>query len=154
MSKAPFDWTGFFAQTWPSLLMYLAGFVIALVMMGQHRTPGILAIIAMILLLSSMFSPPLINWMIDPNQSSDSIRRTYGLMGMVTNLLRAAGAGLLLWAAFAGRPRNFAEGHGFGVMPPPQYPHGMQYRAPHNPGGYGGGTTSPGGSPPGGHRGV
>jgi hypothetical protein len=145
MSSSAIDWANFLVQVWPTLLVCIAGFIFGMVMMSRHRTPAVLALVAMAVLAAATFVPLFTNRMIDFSRATpDRIRQTYAVMGMVANLLRAMSIALLLWAAFAGRARDHESGHGFGVMSPPQYPQGMQYPAPHNPAGYGG----VGGRPP------
>src|SRR4051794_31492402 len=117
------DWGSFLGQAWPMLAAYIAGLIVSIVMMGRHRTPAVLALISMVLMIAAMFAPVFYNQLIDLNRSSESIRESHLVFGMITNVLRAVGMGLLIWAVFAGRRREEQPGYGFGVVPQ-QYPTG------------------------------
>jgi hypothetical protein len=111
-------WTTFFGQAWPVLLTCAIGLVIALVMLGRHRTPAALAAIAMALLAAGTCSPLLYNFFAGVARTPESYRQIQLLVGTGGNIARAAGIGLLLWAAFADGRQAEPARHGFHVVPP------------------------------------
>ena len=127
----PMFWTSFLSNTWPLLVVYVAGMIFALMRIARHRTPAVLVLIAMVLYVATMIGPAAYQqWVFAQQQSPTagvfvSTRWVY----LAANIVRAAATVCLFVAAFSGRT-NVGQGYGFSVInaaPPPQpYPPGLQ----------------------------
>jgi hypothetical protein len=105
----------------PLLLVYLVGIILALV--WWSRWPQVCAIVlagCLVLLLTGIVHPLLQAQMIANRGSGSaaSIGQSLAMISMIATVFRAVGFGLLIWAAFAGRPVPLAQLSAFETHPP------------------------------------
>lgn len=90
----------------PTLLIYIIGSILAIVMWQRARTPALLLLIGVgVLLLSAIFGVVVQNYALYAGDGVDIASRgaLMGLIGFLTNIMHAVGVLLLVLAAFAGR---------------------------------------------------
>src|SRR5438067_12053753 len=107
----------------PALLAYVAGLVAALMLWGQYPRVCMLVMIASIILLATTIGQQILSYtMMSQLRSSGWSAQQYSMYMMaaalVCNVLRGAGFGILIWAAFAGRPASMAQVSAFETLPP------------------------------------
>jgi hypothetical protein len=107
----------------PVLLAYLAGVVAALILWGQYPRVCMLVMIASIILLATTIGQQMLSYtMMGQVRSSGWTAQQYSIymtmVALVCNALRGAGFGILIWAAFAGRPVPMAQVSAFETLPP------------------------------------
>jgi hypothetical protein len=101
----------------PLLLVYVGGIIVSIIFWRRAPRAAMLTVIASAILLATALAyPPIQSWVISnrgATGSAASIGQSLMMISMMFNFVRAAALGLLVWAVFAGRPRE-AE---FGAFP-------------------------------------
>lgn len=112
--------TGNVVPLLPLLLVYFVAFVLALIYFGRAPLPSLLTLAAVFLLTATMLlTTGLQYWLIQAREASGDYRdfaMKMAVMNIVTSIVRAIGAGLLVAAVFVGRGRRPAGNTG------PQFP--------------------------------
>ena len=98
----------------PYLLVLLAGFIWSMVAMSSYPKPALLVALGIALLLGNSIVLTAVQiWglpMISGNNSGESVRIFFQILGVVRSLVSAAGIGLLLIACFTGRSSSRIQG--------------------------------------------
>jgi hypothetical protein len=104
----------------PLLVVYLVGILLAIVWWGRWPQACGLVLAGCSILFIAGIVQPLIQSQIMLNRSGNlqSVGQTLAMLGMIFTIVRAAGFGLLIWAAFTGRPDPFAPVSAFEPLPP------------------------------------
>lgn len=121
MNSATTPFVGILLGGMPLLLVYLVGIILALVWWA--RWPQVCAIVlagCLVLLLTGIVHPLLQAQMITSQSSAGvaSVGQRLAMLAMIATVFRAIGFGLLIWAAFAGRPVPMAQLSAFETLPP------------------------------------
>jgi len=100
------------------IFVYIAGIVLAII--WWSRWPQCCALVLgglLVLLLTSILQPVIVQQLV-VNRGGTSIGQQMVMISMIASLFRALGTGLLIWAAFSGRPAPFAQQSRFETLPP------------------------------------
>ena len=113
------NYVGVLIAAVPMLLVYLAGVIASLMFWSRWpRACSLMFAGALLLLLTSLGAPVVQAIIIQRAGTASAIGSSIMMFGLATSVIRAAGTGLMIWAAFAERPIPVASA--FETLPPRQ----------------------------------